>query len=558
MKSKTFPTEKSWSYLFTDTILERGRDYYEDGAVDELSVDPDENTVSATVSGSTDYETVITLSGDWKRVIYMECDCPYAEDGNNCKHMAAVLFAMQDESGSEPEYSVNQDTDRNALSAELADAVNRLSLEELRKYVMEAAEEDTSLRDRLLFACGKPVSATRLDKWKQELDDIIDEAQDRHGWVDDLGDLSHSLYLFLDEKVDYLRRQGSAEEAFRLVCAAYDAYASCEGDDSNGEYADFFECCREYWDELLDGSTAELRRAVYPWFEATDGDDLYEWAFHYMLSTFTDEEFLRRQLGYLDRLISEAGTEREYWLESLVKKRLERMELLGISEEEKAAYRRSYFALPCIREQEINAALSRRDYETAEALLRDSIELDHGKWGLIDDYHIHLIELFTVSGQTEKYECELRTYVLENCQSDLTYIKKLKEITPSAQWETVREQLLTDKTHARIRYDLMESEGLFRRLFDAVSSEYSDYALLQYEKTLKEHFPVELRDELLSRAEQAMKAAADRKAYARVIASLERLRTYPDGKEKLDALVRSWRERYRRPALMDELRKAGF
>ena len=104
----------------------------------------------------------------------------------------------------------------------------------------------------------------------------------------------------------------------------------------------------------------------------------------------------------------------------------------------------------------------------------------------------------------------------------------------------------------------MESEGLFRRLFDAVSSEYSDYALLQYEKTLKEHFPVELRDELLSRAEQAMKAAADRKAYARVIVSLERLRTYPDGKEKLDILVRSWRERYRRPALMDELTKAGF
>ena len=71
MKSKTFPTEKSWSYLFTDTILERGRDYYEDGAVDELSVDPDENTVSATVSGSTDYETVITLSENWKRVSYI-------------------------------------------------------------------------------------------------------------------------------------------------------------------------------------------------------------------------------------------------------------------------------------------------------------------------------------------------------------------------------------------------------------------------------------------------------------------------------------------------------
>ena len=24
----------------------------------------------------------------------MLCDCPYAEDGNYCKHMAAVLFAV--------------------------------------------------------------------------------------------------------------------------------------------------------------------------------------------------------------------------------------------------------------------------------------------------------------------------------------------------------------------------------------------------------------------------------------------------------------------------------
>ena len=75
---------------------------------------------------------------------------------------------------------------------------------------------------------------------------------------------------------------------------------------------------------------------------------------------------------------------------------------------------------------------------------------------------------------------------------------------------------------------------------------------------MKKHFPAELRDVLLAQAEYAMERAADRKAYARVIASLKRIRTYPEGQEKLDILVRSWRERYRRPALMDELRKAGF
>ena len=27
----------------------------------------------------------------------MECTCPYAEDGNYCKHMAAVLYAAEKE-----------------------------------------------------------------------------------------------------------------------------------------------------------------------------------------------------------------------------------------------------------------------------------------------------------------------------------------------------------------------------------------------------------------------------------------------------------------------------
>lgn len=37
----------------------------------------------------------IELEGE--NVIHMTCDCPHAESGNNCKHMAAVLFRFEEE-----------------------------------------------------------------------------------------------------------------------------------------------------------------------------------------------------------------------------------------------------------------------------------------------------------------------------------------------------------------------------------------------------------------------------------------------------------------------------
>ncbi|CCQ94829.1 hypothetical protein CULT_2080002 [[Clostridium] ultunense Esp] len=33
---------------------------------------------------------------DNEDIIDLSCNCPYAEAGNNCKHMAAVLFYLED------------------------------------------------------------------------------------------------------------------------------------------------------------------------------------------------------------------------------------------------------------------------------------------------------------------------------------------------------------------------------------------------------------------------------------------------------------------------------
>ena len=69
--------------LFAPHILDRGCYYFIDNAVTGLK-DKD-GIITARVEGTTMY--------DGTDIIDMECGCPYAEGGNNRKHMAAVIYA---------------------------------------------------------------------------------------------------------------------------------------------------------------------------------------------------------------------------------------------------------------------------------------------------------------------------------------------------------------------------------------------------------------------------------------------------------------------------------
>ena len=79
--------------MFRTHILERGKIYYYEGAVTQLEKTDD--GYSAIVEGSEDYEVEIVTDG--QRIMDMFCSCPYAAEGNYCKHMAAVLYQIEGE-----------------------------------------------------------------------------------------------------------------------------------------------------------------------------------------------------------------------------------------------------------------------------------------------------------------------------------------------------------------------------------------------------------------------------------------------------------------------------
>ena len=127
----------SWKKPFPDWILERGRTYHQLGRVHRLVHHGRE--ISAVVAGSKLYHVAVRFSGGIPDAA--SCDCPYAEDGRLCKHVAAVLFALED-----MDYAPANDPS----SVSWEDAIRELPADTLRIVLRNLAETDGQLQQLLL------------------------------------------------------------------------------------------------------------------------------------------------------------------------------------------------------------------------------------------------------------------------------------------------------------------------------------------------------------------------------------------------------------------------
>ena len=137
---------KKWRNEFRPHILERGLNYYESGMVTDLEQTDD--GYKAVVRGSEDYSVEIVIEND--EVAAMFCDCPYADDGNYCKHMAAVLYEIEGrEVEVSPKKTLFERTDESIMK--LQQVVAKIPENELRKLLIELAQNDPSLCSRLVL-----------------------------------------------------------------------------------------------------------------------------------------------------------------------------------------------------------------------------------------------------------------------------------------------------------------------------------------------------------------------------------------------------------------------
>ena len=556
-----------WKDLFQEHILDRGESYYFDGAVLELH--KTEHGYHGVVEGTEDYEVDIEMKGG--RICEMYCSCPYAEGGNNCKHMAAVLFEIEEQS---EEDILTEETCQDDQEQEVEEIIERIPEEELRSFVKEIAAQNSEIRNILMTRYAVKIDEKQMDRLKQGIGQLVWEYGDRSGYIDyrNAWDFCWALENYLEDKVDTLIDRKYYWQAFELTNYVFGTIGNIDIDDSDGGTAQVANACYDKWKEILENCSEEEKNEMFSWFMSHLScnyviDYLEDYMEDFLTHEFQNREMLEKMLKDLDERIEMQALSTDcgstwsvrHGYENNIIKRLELMERLDFPEEEIREYRRRHWRFSAVRELEIQENLDNGNLDEAIRILQESKTLDKEYPGLVARYSEQLISIYETQPDKEGYKKELLYYVFECPQNNLVHIYKLKEVCTDKEWEDYREQILKNPKNYNILYPFMEKEGMYESMLECIRKETFIYNLDKYEKVLKEKFPDQVRDIYISYLRHEAERAGNRKRYRELMKYLKKIRRYPGGKEKASEIAENWRGMYyRRTAMMDEMRKAGF
>lgn len=598
-----------WKKLFTKRILDRGYGIWLAGAVDEVTETDEE--FSAIVHGGEDY--LVSIVKDEDRISDCDCDCPYAEDGNYCKHMAALFYTLDaTDTGNEnsPDSKAKRLSLRDTVSLE--EVIGQLSEEITRKELLSAARKDDILAARLMaeYAAGEYSKSDSVDKepaeqeWseyvrtmRRTVDTIIDNYTDSSGFADWRNGsklvyaLDRNVIQELLEIAEYAAQYHAAMDLALYLC---EQYASILIDGSNGEHQAFTDSMDDLWDALYTVADNEQRRSMF-----REMLDLYEKVkqseecladslLSFLTTHFDKQTLYRRQLSIVEKEIeeeeatvaeqSEQRSKRTrsviayspqkalgtYHFSHLVMMKINLLKTLGADQHETLEFQNKYRWLPVVRRAEMEELQTEGKLTELIALLEESKELDKDERYLVSHYSRQLIDCYEKAGLTEKAHDEVYRFVTHYSPADLEGFKLYKGLYSADQWEMQRELVFRAIGSSHNLNCLYREEELYDRILENIEIEakrtgvYTHIILAElarYEDVLRPGFDQQLLMLYEGIARNMAKPASGRAGYQEIVRVLQRMLDYPNGKETVDRLIVTWRSTYsNRPAMQDELR----
>lgn len=574
----------NWQKLFASHILERGYDYYCDGAVENIEIGRDD--LRADVVGTEDYEVEISLNDG--KVTDMYCSCPYAAGGNNCKHMAAVLYEwtadIMDED--EPEDTDNEDMDDDAdvesmdlfepavtvcdykkKSAAVEKLVTSAERDIVQAFLVSVLAEDKKLLLRFRNMVNKCATNEDVEDYFEQIDEIADRYLGRDHFINyyQAYDFMLELEEIIDKDVRRMIDNGSHISAFHVMNHIFVLLGNVDMDDSGGETSMLAEQIYQLWLELLTKVNAQDKRKMFIWFTThMDGsviDYLEEYIEQIIMEEFKEPEYEQDKLSFMEEMIEKAekkdsGWSRDYAVGKWTVTYLKTLEEKNAPEDQLEEICKKYWNNSGVRRYYIDRYFEKKEYDRVLQVLDESIELDKAYRGQVLEYNQKKKEIYRLQGNKSAYIEQLWKLVLEQSAGDLDIYKELKAQYSEKEWLIKREELFK-KLPANAHIDrLYKEEKLYDRLLAYVLKSSGLYAVQSYENVLKKEYPKQILSKYQGEVNKMASCTGNRKHYADLVALLRRMKQIKGGSEIVETIVEEWKIKYRnRPAMMDELSK---
>ncbi len=546
------------------TIYARGQDYYKSGAVVQLE-EIEEGEYEAQVEGTENYEVQISLKGD--QVLNYACDCPY--DDGTCKHVVAVLLAIQAELKESIAISTTgkQVKPKKKTAAEEVDEIlDRLDLSQLKKYVHDQCLADKDFRSTFMLRFQRLTQTMGKAQFDKQIDTILKSAVGRYGYFEygSASTVAGRVNKILEAASEYLACKDFAPAYFAAISILEKLPDVLEeADDSDGEIGGCVEDAIALLHEMA--GIASLDEAVR------------KEAFDYCLSGYQ-----KRQLsgwGWDDDLLQLAGefarsTQEGEQIISLVEESVlsdykveSKYEIvLGLVERfrgEDAAieYLHAHLEVHSFRKRVIEYAIQAEDLETAMSLAEEGYELTKGiRAGNAKIWLRMQMEIAQKQKDNPKVIALARKLFLESYDEPMELYALLKGLVPKKEWHPFVEELLVSMkvqahTDESTLGKIYVEEGWLDRLIGLVKKQNHPRIAEQFEAVLKPKYSSELvafYEKILVRH---LDFCSDRKGYATACDYLRKMKNL-GGHDAVQTMVNFIRKEFaKRPAFMDELKR---
>lgn len=564
----------NWKKLFAIHILERGYDYYCDDAVENMEISDD--IIRADVIGSEDYEVEISLSNG--EVTDMYCSCPYALDGRNCKHMAAVLYEWSENEAEEkkdeenaintdlfqPAYTVNSHKKKLTAVEGLVSGANE---EDVRSFLAAVLAEDEKLLLRFHNIINKQVTREDINNYIRQVDIIADRYMGRNHFISyyEADGFISELEEIIDEDVRRMIDNGNYLSAFEVMNYIFVLIGDVDMDDSDGGTGMLADRIYQLWLELLVKVSSKEKRKMFDWFTShLDGsviDYLEEYIEQIIIGEFEEKEYEQAKLDFIEDMIArserkDSDWSRDYGVGKWAVRYLEMLQEKKASDEQIEEVCKRYWKNSAVRRYYVDICMKKKEYDHVLQILDECILLDKQYRGLISEYSEKKKEIYLLQGNKSAYIEQLWKLVLEHEAGDLELYRELKKQYTADEWLVKREEIFGKlPAYAHVE-KLYKEEKLYDRLLVYVLNSPGLYALQEYEKVLKKEYPEQILNKYKDEVSKMAVHTSDRKNYTHLVSLLRKMQQIKGGSKLVEQIVAEWKIKYKnRPAMMDELRK---
>lgn len=478
---------------FPSVIMERGASYYASGAIRNLA-QSDNGTWVAEVEGTETY--LVTIKPVDDGLFNCRCTCPYAYDAP-CKHIAAVMMAVEDES----DISSVQEAEANPSSSSLANPIdemlNRSEKETLAEFIRKMAAEDPHFKNQFLSFMTPTEPGAGKPQFRKLIKSALAPAR-RKGLVfsNEARRMLSPVYELL-ERADELNQSGSPETAMAISQVVVEEMVPAFQfiDDSYADVGEAVQWAIDLLHELAGRHLEEKeQKQFFNWCIKSIDDERYEgWDF--------PDDFIAMGVNLagagiqaakmedlLDNRIEQSSKKPDHWsstyrLETSVLQKARLFRKFGREEEADALLNR-FKMLTRVRDQMIETAWGRGEPETVKTLAEDAIKsLGKSAPGLIPGWQRWLIRVYETRKDDGKVQ-EWLEALLINEPTMVTYAK-LKKIWPADHWpgylhETLIPNLSAGNRGSYLLPEIYALEKMWDQLLDYLKKNPNFFTLKRY------------------------------------------------------------------------------